>query len=158
MRYVPVGEALIVTSKANARAMPALAPATIAGLAKSAGVEVETIRTYETMGLLPKPRRQPGRSGHAAYHREHLGRLIFIRHASELGFSLDAVGELLGLAGGLRTCGDAYQVAERQLFVTRRRIADLVRMEAALTQLVTACPPSGGARGSPFIAAPARPL
>jgi MerR-like DNA binding protein len=43
--------------------MPALAPATIAGLAKSAGVDVEIIRSYERMGLLPKPRRQPGRRG-----------------------------------------------------------------------------------------------
>src|SRR6516164_8298104 len=106
----------------NARAMPALAPATIAGLAKSVGVDVETIRSYERMGLLPKPRRRPGRSGDAAYHQEHLERLTFIRRAVELGFSLEAIGELVGLSGGLRTCGDIYAVAERQLSDIRRRI------------------------------------
>jgi MerR family mercuric resistance operon transcriptional regulator len=141
----------------NARAMPALAPATIAGLAKSAGVDVETIRSYERMGLLPKPRRQPGRSGDAAYHREHLERLTFIRRAIEFGFSLESIGELLGLAGGLRTCGDAYLVAERQLSEVRRHIADLVRAEAALAQLIATCPRSGGARDCPLFIALSRP-
>jgi hypothetical protein len=68
------GSGRIDCDEGNARAMPALAPATISGLAKSAGVDVEAIRSYERMGLLPNPRRQPGRSG-AAYHREHLERL-----------------------------------------------------------------------------------
>jgi MerR family mercuric resistance operon transcriptional regulator len=143
--------------KGNARAMPALAPATIAGLAKSAGVDVETIRSYERMGLLPKPRRQPGRSGDAAYHREHLERLTFIRRAIELGFTLEAVGELLGLAGGLRTCGDISLVAQRQLSEIRQRIAELSRMEAALAPLAAACPRSGPARDCPLIVALSRP-
>jgi MerR family mercuric resistance operon transcriptional regulator len=141
----------------NARAMLALAPATIAGLAKSSSVDVETIRSYERMGLLPKPRRQPGRSNDAAYHREHLECLTFIRHAIELGFSPESIGELLGLAGGLRTCGDAYLVAERQLSEIRQRIADLVRAEAALAQLIAACPRSGGARDCPLFIALSRP-
>jgi MerR family mercuric resistance operon transcriptional regulator len=142
----------------NARAMPALAPATIAGLAKRAGVDVETIRSYERMGLLPKPRRQPGRSGDAAYHREHLERLTFIRRAVELGFSLEAISELLGLTGGLRTCGDVYQVAERALSEIRQRIAELSRMEAALAPLAAQCPRSGSAHDCPLVTALSRPL
>jgi MerR family mercuric resistance operon transcriptional regulator len=142
----------------NARAMPALAPATIAGLAKSAGVGVETIRSYERMGLLPKPRRQPGRSGSAAYHREHLERLTFIRRAIELGFSLEAIGELLGLAGGLRTCGDVYLVAERQLSEIRQRIVELSRIEAALAPFVANCPRSGPARDCPLVIALSRSI
>jgi len=136
--------------------MPALAPATIAGLARSAGVDVETIRSYERMGLLPKPRRRPGRSGDAAYHQEHFERLSFIRRAVDLGFSLKAVGELLGLTGGLRTCGDVYTVAERQLSDVRRRIADLSRIEAALAPLVAACPRTGATQDCPLVIALSR--
>jgi MerR family transcriptional regulator, mercuric resistance operon regulatory protein len=124
--------------------MPALAPATIAGLAQRAGVDVETIRSYERMGLLPKPRRRLGRSGDPAYHSEHLERLTFIRRATALGFSIAATG-------GLRTCGDVYQVAERQLAELRRRIADLERMEAALAPLIASCPRAGAAHDCPLI-------
>jgi MerR family mercuric resistance operon transcriptional regulator len=154
MPCVPVRDAFDCDVEGNARAMPALAPATIVGLAKSAGVDVETIRSYERMGLLPKPRRQPGRSGDAAYHREHLERLTFIRRSTELGFSFEAIGELLGLAGGLRTCGDVYLVAERQLSEIRQRIAELSRMEAAF---VANCPRSGPARDCPLVIALSRP-
>jgi MerR family mercuric resistance operon transcriptional regulator len=115
--------------------MPALAPATIAGLAKSAGVDVETIRSYERMGLLPKPRRR----------------------AIALGFTLEAIGELLGLSGGLRTCGDVYLVAERQLSEIRQRIAELSRIEAALAPIVANCPRSGPARDCPLVIALSRP-
>src|SRR5258708_16017451 len=97
----------------KARAMPALAPATIAGLAKASGIEVASIRFYERLGLLPKPRRAVG--GRATYHREHLHRLAFIRRALELGFSLEAISDLLGLHGGLRTCSDVNKIAERHL-------------------------------------------
>jgi len=137
--------------------MPALAPATIAGLARRAGVDVETIRSYERMGLLPKPRRRLGRSGDAAYHTEHLERLTFIQRATDLGFSLEAIGDLLGITGGLRTCGDVYHVAERQLVEIRRRIADLERMEAALAPLVASCPRSGPVHDCPLIIALSRP-
>jgi DNA-binding transcriptional MerR regulator len=136
--------------------MPALAPTTVASLAKSAGVDVETIRSYEKMGLPPKPRRRRGRSGDAAYHQEHFERLTFIRRAVELGFSLESVSELLGLTGGLRTCGDVYTVAERQLSDIHRRIADLSRIEAALAPLVAACPRTGASRDCPVVIALSR--
>ena len=157
MPYRPGSGGIDCDVEDNARAMPAFAPAAIAGLAKSAGVDVETIRSYERMGLLPKPRRQPGRRGDAAYHREHLERLTFIRRATEFGFSLKAIGELLGLAGGLRTCGDVYLVAERQLSEIRHRIAELSRIEAALAPLVATCPRSGPARDCPLVIALSRP-
>jgi MerR family mercuric resistance operon transcriptional regulator len=109
------------------------------------------------MGLLPKPRRQPGRRGGAAYHREHVERLTFIRRAIALGFTLEAIGELLGLSGGLRTCGDVYLVAERQLSKIRQRIAELSRIEAALAPIVANCPRSGPARDCPLVIALSRP-
>ena len=137
--------------------MPAPAPATITGLAECAGVDVATIRSYQQMGLLPKPHRRPGRRGDVGYQAAHLERLIFIRRAVELGFSLDAIRELLGLSGGLRTCGDIYSVAERQLADIRQRIADLGRVEAALASLAASCPRTGAVRDCPVILALSQP-
>ncbi len=132
-----------MTSKAKARAMPAIAPATIAELARKAGVDVATVRSYEEAGLVPKPRRRRGRSGDAAYHQEHLDRLLFIRRALDFGFTLEAIKELAGVTGGLQTCGDVYQIAARQLEELRDRIGKLQRVEATLADLVAACTKKG---------------
>jgi DNA-binding transcriptional MerR regulator len=133
--------------------MPLSAPVTIAGLAREAGVDVESIRSYEARGLLPKPRRRQGRSGDVAYHREHLVRLTFIRRARKLGFSLEAIGEMLGLDGCLRTCADVCRIAERHLaeFRTRANPDELERVENALVPLLDASPRSGLAKDNPII-------
>lgn len=123
--------------------MPAIAPATIAELARLAGVDVASIRSYEEEGLLPKPRRRRGRSGDPAYHQEHLDRVIFIRRAREIGFSFQAIADLTGASGGLLTCNDAYRIAERQLAEIRCSIAELQEQEAKLSALVGACPNRG---------------
>lgn len=123
--------------------MPAIAPATIAELARLAGVDVQSIRSYEEKGLLPKPRRRRGRSGDPAYHQEHLERVIFIRRAREIGFSFQAIADLTGASGGLLTCNDAYRIAERQLADIRRSIVELQGQEAKLSELVDTCSGTG---------------
>ncbi len=135
--------------------MPARAPATIAGLARASGVDVASIRSYERLGLLPPPRRGVG--GRASYHREHLQRLTFVRRALELGFSLDAVGELLGLHGGLRTCSDVNEIAKRHLAEIRQNLAEFAHIESVLAPLVEACPRRGGPQDCPLIVALSRP-
>ncbi|MFI5001064.1 MAG: MerR family transcriptional regulator [Reyranellales bacterium] len=129
--------------------MPAIVPATIAGLAKASGIDVESIRFYQRLGLLAKPRRGVG--GGAAYHREHLERLTFIRRALEFGFSLDTVGELIGLSGGLRTRSDLYTIAERHLADIRRQNGKLSRIESSLAAVIAGCPKKGLAKDCPLI-------
>jgi DNA-binding transcriptional MerR regulator len=124
--------------------MPAIAPATIAELARKSGVDVASIRLYERIGLLPKPRRRRSRSGDAAYHQEHLDRLLFVRRALDLGFSLADVAELAGLSGGLQTCGDIYQIVERHRANLKQRIDELTQREGALKALADACAKKGG--------------
>ena len=141
----------------NARAMPAIAPATIAELARKAGVDVASARSYEEMGLLPKPRRRRGRAGDHAYHQEHLERLLFIRRALDLGFPLETVAELAGVKGGLLTCNDIYQIAERHLADLRRRIAELQGKEATVAALVAACPRKGSRTDCAVLAALKQP-
>jgi MerR family mercuric resistance operon transcriptional regulator len=133
--------------------MQAIAPATIAELARKAGVDVAVVRSYEEMGLLPRPRRRRGRSGDAAYHQEHLDRLLFIRRALEFGFPLSAIAELAGVSGGLQTCNDVYRIADRHLSDIRQRISDLQRIEASLADLVAACPRKGGSDDCVVLAA-----
>ena len=123
--------------------MPANVPATIAELARRSGVEVASIRLYEKIGLLPRPRRRRGRSDDAAYHQEHFDRLMFIERSLALGFSFEAIADLAGVKGGLQTCNDVYQIAERRLAEVRREIAALARMEARLEALAGTCPRKG---------------
>jgi DNA-binding transcriptional MerR regulator len=134
------------SSEGIASIMQAIAPIMIAELARLAGVDVAAIHSYEEMGLLPKPRRRRGRPGDYAYHQEHLDRLMFVRRALEMGFSLEAIAELTGVRGGLRTCNDVARIAENQVADIRRRIADLQRKEASLAALIAACPKKGSGR------------
>lgn len=130
--------------------MPASSLATIDDLSQASGVDVDAIRTYERLGLLPTPLRFR-RNKRIPYRQEHLDRLRFIQGALTAGLSLDDIGSLLGLHGGMRTCGDIYAIADRRLQDIRRRIDELKRQEAALEPLVASCPKQGGATACPIL-------
>jgi MerR family mercuric resistance operon transcriptional regulator len=123
--------------------MPALATLPIDALARKSGVDVDTLRSYERLGLLSRPRRPA--SGLVLYPADEDGRVTFVRRALELGFSADAIREMVGLGRGRQaSCGDVYVIAERRLADIRRRIDDLRRMEKTLAPLVETCPRRGG--------------
>ena len=109
---------------------------TIGRLAKSAGVNVETIRYYQRRRLLPVPVAALG--GVRRYSSDYLRRVRFIKRAQQLGFRLDEVSELLALADGNR-CSLVCGVGERRLADIERKIADLAAMREALGRLVGAC-------------------
>ncbi|TWS94118.1 helix-turn-helix domain-containing protein [Reyranella sp. CPCC 100927] len=117
--------------------MTATALLPIGALAKSAGVPVETIRYYEREGLLPKPGRS--RAGYRLYHTADAERLQFIRRARDLGFSLEEVRQLLGLADRTAPCDDVRTLACTHLSDVRAKLADLRRVERTLAGLVKAC-------------------
>jgi MerR family mercuric resistance operon transcriptional regulator len=109
----------------------------IGELSRRAGCNIETIRYYERIGLLPKPRRS-GR--YRNYDPDDAERLAFIRRARELGFTLDEVRTLLALAaGGAESCLEARTLAMAHLGDVRARIADLKRMERTLAAHVRTC-------------------
>src|SRR5712664_493819 len=100
----------------------------IGTLSKNTGTNVETIRYYERVRLLPAPARSPG--GYRLYGTGHLRRLSFIRRARALGFSLEQVRTLLKLADERkRPCAEVRVVAEAHLDDVRAKIADLQVME-----------------------------
>lgn len=137
--------------------MPALAPITISGLAAKTGLDVESIRNYEWMGLIEKPRRGPG--GYLLYRGQDVEILTFIRRATALGFSLPAVRDLLGLSQpkSLGNCGNVHEIAVRQLVEIRQRIEELGRMEKALTELAACCPREGSVNGCPILSTLVQP-
>jgi MerR family mercuric resistance operon transcriptional regulator len=109
---------------------------TIGGLAKAAGVGVETVRYYQRRGLLPEPARPPGEV--RRYGDDDLRRLRFIRRAQAAGFTLEQIGELLALD---RT-DDRVRVralATERLAALDDRIAELEQSRAALERLRSTC-------------------
>jgi Hg(II)-responsive transcriptional regulator len=110
---------------------------TIGLLSKRTCVNTETIRYYERIGILSKPPRSSG--GHRLYASDHQQRLVFIRRARELGFSLNEIRALLGLTGRV-TCAKVKSISEQHVDAIRKRIKDLERLERALSGMVKRCP------------------
>ena len=110
----------------------------IGALSERTGVNIETIRYYERIGVMPEPPRSTGRQ--RVYDSGHLKRLAFIRRSRELGFSLDEVRALLALVdGGDYTCGEVHAVTLAHIADIRRKIADLRRMERVLKGMAAQC-------------------
>lgn len=107
-------------------------------IAKRTGVNIETVRYYERIGLLPAPPRSEG--GHRIYDEDLVRRLHFIRRSRELGFTLDEVRGLLRLVdGGDYTCGEVEALTSAHLGEVRRKLADLKRLEKVLREMVAGC-------------------
>ena len=110
----------------------------IGTLSKHTGVNIETIRYYERIGIMPKPPRTAG--GQRIYETAHLKRLAFIRRSRELGFSLDEIRALLRLVdGGDYSCGEGQGMTLAHIADIRRKIADLRRMERVLKDMAAKC-------------------
>lgn len=124
-------------------------PLMIGQLSARTGVNIETIRYYERIGLLPAPARTRGQ--HRAYDDAHMQRLAFIRRGRQLGFSLDDIRTLLALAErGEAACGATRDIALRHLADIQGKIASLKKLEAALKEMTRACKP-GEQRSCPII-------
>ena len=109
------------------------------------GCNIETIRYYERIGLLPKPRREKG-GRFRRYDRDDVARLRFIRRARQLGFTLDEVRGLLRLArrDGEEVRTEARGIAAAHVAGIRAKIADLQAMDRVLTDAICEC--DGGQR------------
>lgn len=107
-------------------------------VAQAAKVNIQTIRYYERRGLFPKPRRTP--AGYRQYPEDVVGRLRFIKHAQELGFSLQEIQELLGLRVHDGAACDAVERKTRQkIAIVEQKVRDLQRMGRTLKRLAAAC-------------------
>jgi len=116
---------------------------TIGGLAKSAGVGVETVRYYQRRGLLPEPARPPGEV--RRYGDADVRRLKFIRSAQAAGFTLSEIKELIDLDAS-DDRARARELAKSRVAAIDGKIAELKEARDALAGLATAC---ANKRGGP---------
>lgn len=109
-----------------------------AGLARATGCNIETIRYYENIGLLPHPPRTA--KGFRVYDEAHVRRLRFVMRMRELGFTLEDVRGLLTLVdGGTQTCAEVLDRTQTHLSDVRAKIADLQRIETVLSETAAQC-------------------
>ena len=108
---------------------------TIGKLANKANISVETIRYYERRGLIKRPLKPE--IGYRQYGNESLQRLLFIKKAKTLGFSLDEIGNLLVLSEG--RCADVQSLARQKLVGIKTKVNDLQRLEQLLEDLISQC-------------------
>ena len=109
----------------------------IGELAARTGVNKETIRYYEKIGIMPNPPRSSGKQ--RIYSPTHLARLNFIKRSRDLGFGLDAVRSMLGLNDETPSCGDVHALTTEHLAEVRQKIADLKRLERTLSEITKEC-------------------
>jgi len=116
-----------------------MAAMSIAELARSAGVGVETVRYYQRRGLLTDPRpQQTGASGIRHYGPDEARRLCFIRSAQNGGFTLEEIAELLRLDSS----GDrprARAMARARIAALEAKIAELEKARQSLARLAREC-------------------
>jgi Hg(II)-responsive transcriptional regulator len=111
---------------------------TVGALADKAGINLETVRYYEKIGLMPKPKRKE--SHYRIYDENDFVRLKFIIRAKELGFTLKEISELLSLKVDSETkCGDIKKLAEEKIIDVGNKIRDLKNIKKHLDKLVTQC-------------------
>jgi MerR family copper efflux transcriptional regulator len=111
---------------------------TVGRLAKKAGVNLQTVRYYEKRRLIPPPKRTA--SGYRQYSPDMVRRILFIKRAQELGFSLREIHELLSLRRmSSNTCSQVRQRTEEKINEIEKKIDSLKRVKAALSRLKAQC-------------------
>ena len=111
----------------------------IGQLSARTGITNETLRFYETRGLMSEPRRSD--SGYRLYTESDVKKAEFIVRAKKMGFALKDISELLSLRVEREssTCGEVKDLAESKLVDIEEKIEELQRMRSALQQITEAC-------------------
>jgi DNA-binding transcriptional MerR regulator len=118
-----------------------MAGMTIGKLAAAEGVGVETVRFYQRRGLLPEPERQG--SGYREYSEADRARLLFIRRARQLGFTLGEIAELLGPAEA-RSSEQIARAAGTKIAAIDDQVKELTQLRCRLRRLVHVCEQGNG--------------
>ena len=123
---------------------------TIGMLAQKSETDAQTIRYYERLGLMSKPERTE--ANYRVYNEDALLRLNFIKRAKEIGFSLNDIKVLLGMADGkVRGCDEVRAFAVTRLDKIHTQIRNLKSMERTLSNLVLQCVNSKTLKDCPIL-------
>jgi DNA-binding transcriptional MerR regulator len=110
----------------------------IGALSKATGTNIETIRYYERIDLLPAPHRTA--ANYRSYGEAHRARLAFVRHSRELGFTIEEIRSLLDLSDHPeRDCAEADRIATRHLVQVEAKIAQLTGLREELARIIGSC-------------------
>ena len=116
----------------------------IGELSRATGTNIETIRYYERIGLLPAPDRTA--ANYRSYGDAHRARLSFVRHSRDLGFTIEEIRSLLDLSDDpARECSEADRIATAHLEQVEAKIAQLTLLRDELARIVGRC--RGGLAG-----------
>ena len=110
----------------------------IGELSRATGTNIETIRYYERIGLLPEPDRTA--ANYRSYGDPHRARLTFVRHSRDLGFAIEEIRSLLDLSDDpARDCSEADRIASRHLAQVEEKIGQLVTLRDELSRIIGRC-------------------
>ena len=126
---------------------PIQAEYTIGRLATAAGVNVETVRYYQKIGLIKEPLKP--QQGFRKYLDKELEQIRFIKRAQKLGFSLQEIADLFELGDG--HCRDVRIRAEEKSEKIGKQIRDLQALQNTLTHLISACNAGKGSQKCPIV-------
>ena len=108
----------------------------IGEVAKRAGVSIDTLRYYEKVRLLPRASRSAG--GFRLFAPEHVKRVVFIKQAQELGFSLAEIRGLLA-SGGAEECMKVRDLLRRKLSEMDEQLKSIRAFRQVLARHLSAC-------------------
>ena len=123
---------------------------TIGQVAKGANVNVETVRYYERVGLIPLPPRTE--SKYRLFPAEVIQRIKFIKKAQDLGFTLSEIKTLLSIYDSKNfDCKEVQQFASQKIEEIELKIKDLQDIKSILQDLTNRCPGQGSIGECPII-------
>lgn len=109
----------------------------IGAAAKLAGVSIDTVRFYQKLGLIHVPVRSAG--GYRLFDQEQIHNLQFVRHAQDLGFSLNEIRDLLALRQKSHACAEVQSMLKRKVADVREKIKSLAALETELAKELRNC-------------------
>lgn len=109
----------------------------IGEVAARTGVSVDTVRYYERRGLLPRAARSEG--GFRRFTPDAEERILFIKHAQDIGLSLDEIKQLLTAGGGANECRQMSNLLQVKLEELDERIARMRDFRRTLAKHLSAC-------------------
>ena len=108
----------------------------IGEVARRAGVSVDTVRYYERLKLLPRSQRSSG--GFRLFDETAVDRVLFIKQAQELGFTLDEIKGLLA-TGGAEECRKVHDLLSEKLHELDNRLESMKKFRRLLAHHLTEC-------------------
>ena len=110
----------------------------IGEMSRQTGVNIETIRYYERIGIIPKPDRTEG--GNRQYSHSEMKRLSFVKRCRELGFSLDEIRALLEMVDRHDfSCAEVHEMTVSHLANINKKLSNLKQLEKTLSQMASQC-------------------